>query len=174
MTQPTKKRSTPYLNNKDLLAETLTSLEKDEMTNKLADMLFKLVTRYSKKGNWASYTYNDDMRGYALMMLMRTWKSFNPEKSDNAFSFFTQCVKNSFIQFLNQERRQRDIRDEMLIKQGLSPSHTYAATFENNQKEGHFVDDEEDFEYIQQQHKDIKNNQNSSQDEKSKDTLLEF
>lgn len=71
-------------------------------------------------------SYNEDMQSYAMMMLVRTWNSFNPEKSNNPFAFFTQCIKNSFIQYLNQEKRQRDVRDVMLIDQGLNPSYGFA------------------------------------------------
>jgi len=126
------KKKINYLNNKDLLADTVESLKAGKMSDKLAVKLSMLVERYAKsrsatpwKGNFADYTYNDDMQGYARMMLVKTWKSFNPDRSSNAFAFFTQCVKNSFIQYLNQERKQRDIRDKLLVDKGLDPSYTY-------------------------------------------------
>ena len=81
------------------------------MSNDLAKMLQLLTSRYAKKGNFANYTYNDDMQSYAMLMLVKTWNSFDPAKSSNPFAFFTQCIKNSFIQYLNYEKRQRDIRD---------------------------------------------------------------
>lgn len=164
----TIKKRTNYLNNKDLLAETCISLETDKMTSKLSLMLMKLVQRYGSKGNFSGYTYNDDMQAYALMMLVRTWKAFDPEKSSNAFAFFTQCVKNSFIQFLNQERRQRDIRDAMLVDNGLEPSYTYT-TSQEKLEEQPLVDDEEDFNVIIQQRKQLeKTFENKSDD------LIEF
>ena len=154
--KPTKKkkvvikkppRPKNYLNNKDLLAEVVTSKENGQMTNKLAHMLQTLCARYGKKGNFANYTYNEDMQAYAMMMLVRTWNSFKPEKSNNPFAFFTQCIKNSFIQFLNQERRQRDIRDVLLVDNGLSPSLTYQMEQEALQKkaseDGHNTNDED-------------------------------
>lgn len=83
------------------------------------------VCRRGKYVHVTGNSYNDDMKAFAIMMLVRTWKAFNPEKSNNPFAFFTQCIKNSFIQFLNQERRQRDIRDELYVDLGLDPSYTY-------------------------------------------------
>ena len=140
----TAKKKANYINNKDLLAETILSLEKGEMTDKLARMLMMLVARYAKKRIFTNYTYNDDMQAYALMMLVRTWKSFDPNKSSNAFAFFTQCVKNSFIQYLNQERRQRDIRDEILVQNDMDPSYTYANAYkERIHGERKFAEDEE-------------------------------
>lgn len=124
-TVPKKKKKTNYLNNKDLLAEHAKSVIQDKMTDKLAHMLQLLCARYGKRGQFAAYTYNDDMQAYAMLMLVKTWRSFNVTKSTNAFAFFTQCIKNSFIQFLNQEKRQRNIRDEMLVKSGMNPSYNY-------------------------------------------------
>lgn len=123
-----------YLNNKDLLAAVMKSKEQGSMTGLLAHMLQTLCRRYSKKGNFANYTYNDDMQGYAMMMVVKTWNSFDPRKSSNPFAFFTQCIKNSFIQFLNLEKRQRNIKDDMLIRSGLNPSYSYQIDHERAQR----------------------------------------
>lgn len=122
---PKPKKPRNYLNNRDLLAEVIKSKEQDMMTDKLAHMLHTLCARYGKKGQYAGYTYNDDMQAYAMMMIVKTWHKFKPEKSNNPFAFYTQCIKHSFIQFLNQERRQRDIRDILLVDQGMNPSFTF-------------------------------------------------
>lgn len=147
---PKPKKKVNYLNNKDMLAEVLKSKERGQMTDKLAHMLQTLAARYGRKGNFANYTYNEDMQAYAMLMLVKTWNSFNPEKSSNPFAFFTQCIKNSFIQYLNQEKRQRDIRDAQLVDKGLSPSYTYqmehAARMKQHQEvaehDQHFDDDD--------------------------------
>lgn len=143
---------TVYLSNKELLAEVKRAKTKREMTNKLAQMLQLLCAKYAKKGNFINYSYNDDMQAYAMMMLVRTWDSFDPEKSDNPFAFFTQCIKNSFIQYLNQEKRQRNIRDLLLVDQGMNPSFT----FSEDGSEQHIVDDEEDFDSTRRLFKQIK------------------
>lgn len=144
--QPASKKKTNYLNNKDLLHEVIKSKEQGEMTNKLATMLQLLTTKYAKKGNFSGYSYNDDMQAYAMLMLVRTWKSFDPEKSNNPFAFFTQCIKNSFIQYLNQEKRQRDIRDEKLVNEGMLPSFKYQMEHgQDNHEEQNLVEDEEDY-----------------------------
>ena len=151
-----KRKKAHYLDNKELLKETILSKEQGQMTDRLASMIMMLVNHYATKANVVNYTYNDDMRAYAIMMHMSSWKSFKIEKSKNAFAFFTQCTKNSFRQFLNKERRQRDIRDELLVHQGLDPSHTYMANYEN-------VDEPQDYDSI-----------STESSEKQKETLLEF
>lgn len=91
-------------------------------------------------------SYNEDMQAYAMMMLVRTWNSFNPEKSNNPFAFFTQCIKHSFIQYLNQEKRQRDVRDLLLIDSGLNPSYGYDDS--GNRIGGPGIEDDQDFDAI--------------------------
>lgn len=134
---------TIYLNNRELLAEVTRSKKKGIMSDQLARMLQMLCTRYAKKGNFVGYTYNEDMQAYAMMMLVRTWNSFDPEKSNNPFAFFTQCIKNSFIQYLNQEKRQRNIRDLLLVDQGMTPSFNFT---DGVTRIGSSDGDEEDFE----------------------------
>ena len=137
-----------YINRAELLADVIASKEQGKMTDGLSTKLVLLTSKYATKGQFASYTYNDDMQGYANMMLVHTWHSFNPEKSDNPFAFYTQCVKNSFRQFLNKEKKQRNIRDAILVDNGLSPSYTYLTEYqeqsEQEQQESS-THDEEDF-----------------------------
>lgn len=138
--KPRKKKKNNYLNNQDLLAEVIKSKEEQRMTDKLARMLTMLTANYSKKNIFASYTYNEDMQAYAMMMLVRTWHKFDETRFNNPFAFYTQCIKSSFIQYLNQEKRQRVIKDEILVKKGLTPSFNYQLEYESQKK----VEDEED------------------------------
>lgn len=134
-----------YLNNADLLAAVIESKEKGHMTNKLATMLKLLCERYASRGNFAGYTYNEDMRAYSLMQLCKTWNGFDPNKSNNPFAWFTQCIKNSFIQYLKHERKHRDIRDEQLIANGMNPSYTYQVD-EHHSNQDRLFGDEQDWE----------------------------
>ena len=114
--KPAKKN---YLNNKDLYAEVVKSREAGIMSDKLARMLQTLTARYGRAGRYIGYTYNEDMQAYAMMMLCRTWGKFDPDKYTNAFAYYTTCVHNSFNQYLNKATVQREVRDELLLKQGL-------------------------------------------------------
>lgn len=122
---PTVPKKKNYLNNKDLLEQIKLSKAQGKMTNELAKMLQLLCYRYANKGNYINYTYNEDMQAYAMMMLCKTWNAFDPAKSDNPFAFYTQCIKHSFSQYLNAEKKQRDVRDAILVDNGMNPSFTY-------------------------------------------------
>lgn len=122
---PPTKRKVNYLNNRDLLKQVIVSKKKGKMSDELANMLMLLVKRYALKSNWNGYTYNEDFQGEALMNLCKSWHMFNEKKYSNAFAFYTQAIKNSFIQILNKERKYRNIRDALLVNSGQMPSNAY-------------------------------------------------
>ena len=119
-----------YIDKKELLAEVIACKELDVMSNKLATMLQLIAKKFAQSRNLAGYTYSDDMQAFAMMMLVKTWRAFKPEKSNNAFAFYTQCIKNSFIQFLNQEKAHRNVRDKLIVAHGGLPSYTYQREYE--------------------------------------------
>ena len=93
------------------------------ITNKLGTMFLKLVERYSHRANWRGYTYVDEMRGQALVQLAQIGLQFNEAKSDNPFAYYTAAVNNSFTRVLNIEKRNQNIRDDILIDSGHLPSY---------------------------------------------------
>jgi hypothetical protein len=69
-------------------------------------------------------TYLDEMKGQALLQLAQMGLQFNEYKSDNPFSYFTASVSNSFTRVLNLEKKNQDLRDDLLIDGGSSPSYS--------------------------------------------------
>jgi len=94
------------------------------MTNKLAHMFMKLCERYATRSNWRGYTYNDEMRSQALLQLSYIGLKFDESKSQNPFAYYTAAVTNSFTRILNVEKRNQNIRDDILEMSGLNPSYT--------------------------------------------------
>ena len=98
------------------------NLERGSITNKLAKMFILMVNKYGQRGNWRGYTYIDEMKGQALLQLSQMGLQFNEMKSDNPFSYYTASVSNSFTRVLNLEKKNQDLRDDLLIDSGASPS----------------------------------------------------
>lgn len=94
------------------------------LTNNLGKAFMLLVERLGRKGNFRNYTYLEDMKARALMDLTRGALRFNEARSNNPFAYFTQTATNSFIFVLNSEKKQRDLRDDLLEDLGFSPSST--------------------------------------------------
>jgi hypothetical protein len=64
------------------------------------------------------------MKGQALLQLSQMGLQFNEAKSDNPFSYYTASVSNSFTRVLNIEKKNQNLRDDLLVQAGQSPSYT--------------------------------------------------
>jgi hypothetical protein len=98
--------------------------DQGQISKRLALMFMKLVERYSQRGNWRGYTYVDEMRSQALLQLSLVGLQFDESRSDNPFAYYTVTVSNSFTRILNLEKRNQNIRDDMLVMHGVTPSIT--------------------------------------------------
>jgi len=118
----------PYLVGKShwkgTLAKGKFSRDHGAMTNKLAHMFIKLCERYATRSNWRGYTYNDEMRSQALLQLSQIGLQFDESKSQNPFAYYTAAITNSFTRVLNIEKRNQNIRDDILEMNNFSPSYT--------------------------------------------------
>jgi len=105
-------------------------------TNKLAMMWMKLCDRYATRGNVRGYTYNDEMRGQAILQLAQIGLQFDESKSQNPFAYYTAAVTNSFVRVINLEKRNQNIRDDILEMNNMNPSYTrqHAGEWEASQR----------------------------------------
>jgi hypothetical protein len=112
------------------------------ITNTLARMMIKLCERYATRGNVRGYTYNDEMKGQAILQLTQIGLQFDESKSDNPFAYFTAAVTNSFVRVINIEKRNQNIRDDILEINGMNPSYSrtgageHAAAVKRNDEAG--------------------------------------
>jgi hypothetical protein len=98
------------------------SKDHGQITNKLARMYIMMCEKYAMKYNWRGYTYNDEMRNSAILQLTYVGLRFNEAKSSNPFAYYTAAITNSFCRVLNTEKRNQNIRDDILEINGLNPS----------------------------------------------------
>jgi len=100
------------------------SKDHGRITEELGKMFIKLSERYAQRSNWRGYTYNEEMRGQAILQLSQIGLQFDESKSENPFAYYTAAVTNSFTRVLNIEKKMQNIRDDMLESHGLTPSST--------------------------------------------------
>jgi len=100
------------------------SKDHGRLTENLGKMYIKLSERYAQRSNWRGYTYVEEMRGQAILQLSQIGLQFDESKSENPFAYYTAAVTNSFTRVLNIEKKNQNIRDDMLETHGLTPSLT--------------------------------------------------
>jgi DNA-directed RNA polymerase specialized sigma subunit len=85
-----------HVKNKDLREAIILSKEKDELSADALNMLILMAEKFSNK---LSYIYPEDKEdciSFAIMDCFQYWRGYNPEKSQNAFAYYTQIIKNGF------------------------------------------------------------------------------
>jgi len=100
------------------------SKDHGRITENLGKMYIKLSERYAQRSNWRGYTYVEEMRGQAVLQLSQIGLQFDESKSENPFAYYTAAVTNSFTRVLNLEKKNQNIRDDLLEIAGLTPSMT--------------------------------------------------
>jgi hypothetical protein len=69
-------------------------------------------------------TYLDEMKNQSLLQLSQVGLQFDESRSNNPFSYYTQILSNAFCRVLNIEKKNQNIRDDLLSMHGASPSYT--------------------------------------------------
>lgn len=114
-----------YVTNAVLLPAVLEAKAEGKVTDKLIRMIQMIAERYSRKSNFVGYSFREDMVSAAMLNLSINALKFNPERSNNPFSFYTTAIHNSFLQFMADEKKHRMIRDSLLIDAGANPSFNF-------------------------------------------------
>jgi DNA-directed RNA polymerase specialized sigma subunit len=85
-----------YVNPEELKQEILLSKERDELTPKAVEMLMLMAKEASKKLRYKDEEDRKDCIAFAMMDVVKYWRSYNPEKSKYPFAYYTQIIKNGF------------------------------------------------------------------------------
>lgn len=67
-----------------------------ELSPKAIDYFILLANRVIQKLTFTNPLDKEDCIQSAMLDLLRYWQNFNEEKSNNAFAYFTQIVKNGY------------------------------------------------------------------------------
>lgn len=108
-----------------MFAEVMVCQQTGRISDELGKMYILMATRYATKPNFSGYTYKDEMINAGIVSCCAALNSFNAEKSENTFAYFTAVIHNSFLQILNKERKQQDIRNRLLVDAEMTPSFNY-------------------------------------------------
>jgi hypothetical protein len=73
-----------------------------------------IATKLATKGNFVGYTYKDEMISDGLENCVVAIHSFNPEKSNNPFAYFTQIIWYAFLRRIEKEKKQTYVKYKAL------------------------------------------------------------
>jgi len=85
-----------YVNPEELKKEILLSKDRDELTPRAIEIFQLMAKEASKKLKYKDEEDRKDCIAFALMDIIKYWRSYNPEKSKYPFAYYTQIIKNGF------------------------------------------------------------------------------
>jgi hypothetical protein len=85
-----------YVDPEEFRREILLSKENNELTRRSLEMLQLMAEGASKKLKYKDEEDRKDCIAFALMDVVKYWRSYNPEKSKYPFAYYTQIIKNGF------------------------------------------------------------------------------
>lgn len=86
---PDAKKTGYYIDKKEFRDEILRCREQDQLSDKLTRMFMTLAQNVANKMYYSEPADKEDCISTALFSCVKYWKSYNPEKTDNAFAYFT-------------------------------------------------------------------------------------
>ena len=130
-----EKQPKHYVNNKDFL-NALVAYKKacdvakennkpdPQIPNYVGECFLKIAEHLSRKPNFISYSFRDEMISDGIENCLMYFRNFDETKSTNPFAYFTAAVTNSFVRVINIEKRNQNIRDDILEINGMNPSYS--------------------------------------------------
>lgn len=105
-----------YIKNyrEQLLAARANSTEIPRIPEYLGECVLKIATGLSRKSNFINYSYKDDMILDGIENCIQCMHSFDPEKSSNPFSYFTQVIYFAFLRRIAKEKKQSYIKGKLI------------------------------------------------------------
>ena len=125
-----RKRKNNFIDNKEFYAALVAYREKCEAAKETGDdkpripryigkCFLDIAEHLSTRPNFSNYMYRQDMVMDAVENCVVYCYSFDPNKSKNPFSYFTQVCWYAFLRRIGKEKKQIEICDKIISKSGF-------------------------------------------------------
>ena len=76
----------------------------------IGECFVKIAEHLSRKPNFINYPFRDEMIADGIENCLMYAHNFNPEKSKNPFSYFTQMIYYAFLRRIEKEKKQNYVK----------------------------------------------------------------
>ena len=80
----------------------------------IGECFVKIAQHLSYRPNFINYAFKEEMIGDGVENCLMYAHNFNPEKSKNPFSYFTQIIYYAFLRRIQKEKKQNYIKYKMM------------------------------------------------------------
>lgn len=96
---------------------------KPPVTEYIGDCFVKIAQHLSYRPNFVNYHFREEMIGDGIENCLMYAHNFDPEKSKNPFSYFTQIIYYAFLRRIQKEKKQNFIKYKMMELTDIDGSH---------------------------------------------------
>jgi len=89
-------------------------LPKPQVNNYIGECILKIANHLSYKPNFINYSYRDEMISDGIENCLQYIDNFDPAKSSNPFSYFTQIIYYAFLRRIQREKKQSYIKNQLI------------------------------------------------------------
>ena len=123
--KPVKKKNSHYIDNKKFFNEMVDWKKQVKEAREVGDptppvteyighCFLEIAENLSKKPNFMNYAFKDEMIGDGIENCLMYCENFDPDKSNNPFSYFTQIIYYAFLRRIQKEKKQNYIKYKFL------------------------------------------------------------
>ena len=87
--------------------------EKPPVTDYIGKCFYDIAIGLSFRPNFINYTYKDEMILDAIENCLTYCSNFDPDKSKNPFSYFTQIVYYAFVRRIEKEKKHNYVKHKL-------------------------------------------------------------
>lgn len=120
-----------YISNKKMYNELIKYYDQIELAEKenreepqipdyLGECFLLIAENLAKKPNFSSYTFKEDMIQDGVLTCVANITKFDPDRTNNPFSYFTQAIFYSFLQRIAKEKKQEYVKYKSIEKKYFS------------------------------------------------------
>ena len=124
------KKTKHYVNNADFLQALIAYREncdkaksenkpEPSIPNYIGECFLKIADHLSRKPNFISYSFRDEMISDGIENCLMYFRNFDPDKSKNPFAYFTQIIYYAFLRRIMKEKKQLYVKYKATEQFGL-------------------------------------------------------
>lgn len=99
---------------KEVLAAEAMDDPRPPVTDYIAECFLKIAEHLSYRPNFINYSFREDMVGDGIENCLLYAHNFDPKKSSNPFSYFTQIIYYAFLRRIEKEKKQAFVKYKAL------------------------------------------------------------
>jgi hypothetical protein len=93
--------------------------EDPQIPNYIGECFFKIADHLSRKPNFISYSFRDEMIADGIENCIQYFRNFDETKSKNPFAYFTQIIYFAFLRRITKEKKQLYVKYKATQQFGL-------------------------------------------------------